>query len=946
MGITLVGRDEELRSIEAFLGLVETGPEGLVLSGEPGIGKTILWEAAVERCRRESLVLSCRCLGTEASLSFGGLSDLVGSVLAQVAPTLSPPRRHALEVALLLSEPGDEHVNARAIGLALLDVVRELAGRRPLVIAVDDLQWLDSSTSRVLQMALHRLSEERVGFLATMREASDTRIPFELERSFREGRLSRLSLRGLSLAALHRLLRERLGLQLTRPELARVGDATAGNPFFALELGRELVRTHTRPRPRQPLPVPDSLTSLIRQRLDRLPVPTRAVLLASAALARPTVDTVAGTQPDQQGVYEALQVAVHEGVIELDDTRVRFTHPLLASTCYQQAPLWQRRDVHRVLAGVVGDYEERVRHSALAATGPDSDLAADLERAAVTASTRGSSAAAELLDLAAELTPRHEGSELRRRRMAAALFYSHAGESQHSVTLLERLLAEVPTGVDRADVLLLLAMVAPCGVQASLELIDEALIEAASDEERTIRILATRVTVRMHTDVPGALADGQLAVEKAERLVELAEPERVGRFESHTPRGLMRASIARLAYAETAALADTRGLLERGVSLEEGLGPPRHVEHWDSPSAMLAHRLMFRDELDRARAILESRLAQYTSDAARNAAHVHLTWLEWLSGRWQLALDHGIEAIELAELSDVSIARARALQQTALVEAHLARIEEARRRAEQALEAGRATSSEILTVESIGVLGHLELALGNVADAAGYLRELPGRLLSLGWEDPSSPLWADTIEALIAHGDLAGAHAYLKLYEERAWRASRRSVMCARRCRGLFAAAQREDLPAIEALESAARELAALPYPFEHGRTLLALGRVRRRAMRKRASREALDQAVVIFDRLGARLWAAQARSELERISGRRPADDELTASELRVASLAAEGLSNKQIASAEFLSVRTVEAHLHRAYRKLGVHSRAALARRLPAGSSSGERSSPPKVQ
>src|SRR6266511_3498689 len=175
MSITLVGREGELRSIEAFLERVEVGPTGLVFSGEPGIGKTILWEAAVEQCRRNSRVLSCRCLETEASLSFGGLSDLVGSVFEEVAPALPMPRRHALEVALLLSEPGDQPLNPRAIGLGLLDVVRALADRAPLVIAVDDLQWLDSSTSRVLQIALRRLSEERAGFLATVREARDLR---------------------------------------------------------------------------------------------------------------------------------------------------------------------------------------------------------------------------------------------------------------------------------------------------------------------------------------------------------------------------------------------------------------------------------------------------------------------------------------------------------------------------------------------------------------------------------------------------------------------------------------------------------------------------------------------------------------------------------------------------------------------------------------------------
>lgn len=120
--------------------------------------------------------------------------------------------------------------------------------------------------------------------------------------------------------------------------------------------------------------------------------------------------------------------------------------------------------------------------------------------------------------------------------------------------------------------------------------------------------------------------------------------------------------------------------------------------------------------------------------------------------------------------------------------------------------------------------------------------------------------------------------------------------------------------------------------PFEHGRTLLALGSVRRRARQKRAARDALEEALEIFDGLGASLWAQRARDELERISGRRPSSGALTGMEQRVAALAVQGLANKEIASALYISVHTVEAHLSRAYRKLGIRSRAALARRLPA--------------
>src|SRR6266540_2759659 len=870
MSITLVGREGELRSIEAFLERVEVGPTGLVFSGEPGIGKTILWEAAVEQCRRNSRVLSCRCLETEASLSFGGLSDLVGSVFEEVAPALPMPRRHALEVALLLSEPGDQPLNPRAIGLGLLDVVRALADRAPLVIAVDDLQWLDSSTSRVLQIALRRLSEERAGFLATVREARDVRVPFELERSLPEDRLSRLSLRPLSLGALHRLLRERLGLELTRPELVRLGDATAGNPFFALELGRELVRIGARLEPRKPLPVPASLGALLEQRLERLPEKTRAVLLA---------------------------VAAGEGVIELDGSRIRFAHPLLASACYEHLPLWRRRETHRALAAVVKGDEERVRHLALAATGEDAALAADLDAVAIAAEARGASAAAELLELAAELTPSDQAGEWRRRRLQAAWEYLHAGDFEHSATIMEQLLAEAQTGGERSDVLFQLVWVRrPVDLRARAGYFEEALREASGDDRRAALILASRAGDRLHYDPTGALVDARAAVTKAERIEQPPVPQRWDRHDLRAPAFVLAAAIARLAYVETCTLAVTPGLLERGLTVEARLTAGSHFTYWNSPTAMLAHRLTVRDDLERARAILERKEAELTSDWIRNSVLLDLALLEWLSGRWHRALEHGTEALELAEQVH-GLGRVRALQEVALVEAHLGRVDNAQAQAAEALEEARAASDEITAIETLGVLGHLELALGNVEAAAGYLRELPGRLVTLGWNDPSSPLWPDAIETLIRYGELAGARTCVEQYEERAQRASRRSLACAARCRGLLAAAE-GDLPAaFEAFDRALGELAALPYPFERARTLLALGQVLRQARQRRAGREALERSLAIFEELEARLWVKQARSELKRISGRPAGSEQLTETEQRVASLAGQGLSNKEIA-------------------------------------------------
>jgi AAA ATPase domain len=198
----LIGRESEHRLLDKFLVRVREGPAALVLSGEPGIGKTVLWEAGVEEARRGfGRVLSHRSVAAEASFAFGGLSDLLADVLEQVAPSLAPPRRRALEVALLLAEPGGEPPDPGAIGLALLDALRLLAGRRPVLLALDDLQWLDSSTAAVLPVALRRLRGERVGLLATVREDLEAGPGPELERCFDEGRVQLLRPAGRGCAA-------------------------------------------------------------------------------------------------------------------------------------------------------------------------------------------------------------------------------------------------------------------------------------------------------------------------------------------------------------------------------------------------------------------------------------------------------------------------------------------------------------------------------------------------------------------------------------------------------------------------------------------------------------------------------------------------------------------------------------------------------------------------
>jgi DNA-binding CsgD family transcriptional regulator len=921
MATEAIGRDEELGSIEAFLARIGDGPTALVLSGEAGIGKTVLWEAGVEEAEeRCGSVLSHRSVEAEASLSFTGLSDLLTPVFQEVAPSLAPLRRRALEVALLLAEPGKEAHDPRAIGLALLDVLQILAERDPVVLALDDLQWLDPSSAGVLQIALRRVRDEPVGLLATVRTAPETAVPVELDRTFPSDRLVRLPIGPLSLGALHHLLKERVDLDLTRPELGRVHEASAGNPFFALELGRELVRTGSRPTAGKALPVPESLHDLLGGRLARLPTDTGDVVLFAAALARPTVELVVKAHGHRETVVQALDTAAREGVVELDDSRLRFAHPLLASICYEQAPIWKRRAVHGALARAVADVEERARHMALSVDGPDAVAASYLDAAAEQAAARGATAAAaELSELAADLTP-DDPAVSRARRLRAARLHRLAGDPR-AEALLEGLLRDVPSGVERSDILFELARTHQADLPRLMELCDEALAEA-DDDARTARILAHRSALRLYqADVRGSLVDGRAALERAERV---GDPT------------LLATAIARVGHAEVWAAEVTPGLAERGAEIEERLG--LSLEYLDSPSVTLGRVLWASSgKIESTRGILEG-LGKRAAERGDEATRVHVLWrlslIDWYLGHWQRALETAAAALELTEQGQDRHQRAFIGRIKALVETDLGLVEAARAGAEEGLRVSEEMSDEVNVFLCRGVLGRLELVVGDLESAGDHLRDFPGRALSLGYNEPTAPFWADAIETLVALGELEQARAYLQPYELHAARTGAAwSIAAAARCRGLFAAAEGDTPAAFEAFDMALTVLNGLPYPLERGRTLLCLGTLRRQAQQRKAAREALERALAIFEELGARLWAEKARSELKRISGRRTSADELTETEQRVAELAAQGRTNREIATELYMGVSTVEAHLSRVYRKLGLRSRTELAGRIASG-------------
>ena len=383
---------------------------------------------------------------------------------------------------------------------------------------------------------------------------------------------------------------------------------------------------------------------------------------------------------------------------------------------------------------------------ALSVDGPDALAASSLEAAAELAAARGApAAAAELYELAAALTP-DDPALARARRFPAARSHRLAGDIERASAILDQLLTALPHGVERADVLFELASTLKADSQITIDLLNEALEDAADDNVRLARILGYRGWIRVfQTDIRAALADVRRALEKAELVGDPA---------------LIAVTIGHVATVEGRAGEFTQGLLERGVEIEEGLGLV--LEYGESPSVSLSRRLVGFGELDRARAILETLAAKAVArgdEVLRGQIAGSLGRLEWFAGNWQLALEHLDVAYEVQEQTLSRHQGGVDSRLRALTEADIGLVEQARKSAKEALATSEAVSDREWTILTLGVLGRIELAIGNLEAAVSYLRELPGELLSTGYNDPTAPLWGDAIEALISTGELELAHA-------------------------------------------------------------------------------------------------------------------------------------------------------------------------------------------
>jgi len=911
----LVGRESEVAEGAALLAGVAAGPAALVLRGEAGIGKSALWSAIADHARERGFrVLAARPVEAEAAFSYAALADLLQGVSPDVIGSLPPVQRLALDVALLRIPPTEETADPHVVAAAVASVIQGLAGERPLLMAIDDVLWLDAPTRRVLEYAVRRLDDLPVALLLAERTDAPTALPLELGNSLPDNRISSLLLQPLSLGAVHQLVHRRVGITFPRPTLTRLREASGGNPLYALEIARALAATPADLHASEGWLIPDSLRGLVAQRLAAAPRAARSVLLLAAAAAVPTVELIGIALGNVEKARTGLEAAAAAGLITLEGDRVRFTHPLFASTLVANAPLRERRSAHARLAQAIGDAEGSARHLALATPGRDAAVAAALEGAADLARRRGSpDAAAELLEMSRDRTMPQDGDASRRRELQLATVLFEAGDATRAESVLAELLARLDPGRLRAEALLLRGTIHwYIGTAMDAANYLEAALDNAADDPGLSGHIHARLATFCDFDAVRAERHARLAVEALEAL-------------PSPPAGAMALALCQLFASEVMLGGRPREeLLARALAIErpqDFADAPTIPGIWYSAlDRLVAARDRFHDLLERGRALGDT---SAEADLLTRLAEVEL-WAD----RWAECEAYADAAGEAAQQQgQASADPARRIR--ALLDAHRGRLVEARAAALAPLEAAEARNDPIIAVAYLAVLAFVSASEENAAETDAFAARSAEHLARIGIQEPLRlDASHERVEALAALGQIDAADEVCAVLEARYARIPM-PWLAAAIARGRAAIAlARNDLPAALA---AAEDFVGPQHTgrrFDHARILMVRGQILRRMRARRAAAESLGEALAIFEGLGAPAWAARARSEMDRLGTRRVHSEDLTPTEAQVAALAGEGHTNREVAATLFMSPKTVEAHLVRIYGKFGIASRAELGR------------------
>lgn len=890
-------------------------PAALVLEGEAGIGKTTLWSAGVEQASTRGFRVLAACPAeAESVLAYGAVADLLRDVEPSMIAPLPMPQRIAVN-RILLQDDSDRAATESAVAAGLLSIVTALAAETPLLIALDDVQWLDPSSAHAIAFVARRLPP-RVALLATVRtDSANARGPrIELQDP---AATTRFLVEPMTLGALHAIIHSRLGISLSRPKMVQIHQMCAGNPFFALELARAV--RDAPPGTTDARQLPSTVGDLVRARVESLGVDCKGVLLAVACSAGATVEEVAvGSDTDFDPAVRILEAAEGSGIVSFDGGRVRFTHPLLAHGVYNDAPRAQRRRCHQRLATVVHHPELRARHLALAAVRSDPSTLQALDEAAELAVLRGApAAAAELVNLAIGL-----GGDTAKRRIQLATYYFQAGDVDLAKTEMSRTIAELDRGDLRAEAsTVLAAALLYRGSHAEAEqYLTSAVDEPDADLTVRVRAMTMLALAQLNT---GKVAAARVQIEAA-----VADAERLGESQLLSQALGIRA-LAQFSSGQGFDADD----LQRAIRLED---PDAAMLVAFRPSMQHAFLLACTGELDEAKtriAVLKRQCLDRGDESELMFAILYSALIAIFRGEFSDATRHAVDASEHASQLGGDVAEVTASTIRAMLATYAGRVDEARATTATALAAGARTGSSTLSAFAIANLGFLEVSVGNHEAAAATLAPM---LAVLDMAPDCTELLPasfapDAVEALVNVGRATDAEPVVTKLERNGIRLDRPWMLAVgARCRALLLAAERDVDGALVAAEQAMLHHERLPMPFERARTQLLLGQLQRRLRKKDAAATTLTEALHTFEHLDTPLWAQRARSELARVSGTHDPAAGLTPTERRVAELAASGMTNRDVAATMFISPKTVEVNLSRIYRKLGIRSRAELGRTM----------------
>jgi DNA-binding CsgD family transcriptional regulator len=909
----LVGRAREQALISQLISEARAGcSRVLAVVGAPGVGKSALLGYA-ERHAGGMRALPARGVESEAAIPFAGLSELLRPLLGHVRDIPSP-QAVAIESALALRPA--RRADRFAVGAATLSLLAAGAEDQPLLVLVDDAQWLDGSSAAALLFALRRLEADRVGALIGLREGPSTLLD--------SGNISVLSLEGLDLEAAGELLAIRTGRPLPPAVVERLHRHAGGNPLALLEFASSLdqfgLEVNEVPID-LPLPVVTRVGRVYVDRIRNLPAPARAMLLLAAANDTDEwlpVDRAAralGLVPTEIAAAEA------ERLVNVSEGRVEFRHPLVRSAVYGDAGPADRRTCHRALAAALPNTEadRRAWHLALGSLGPDDSACAALEQAALRSRERSaydvaSRAFERAADLAVEDERRAHLLQLAAESAWSAGLVSRAGElverarkherSPETAVALEHLRGHVSSRLGTVR-------------QSQVILAAGAELARRVDNERAIVMLAEIVNAAFYAGDPAAM---QAA---AERISTLAPEGPSLGCTFYAPVALGMALL--FTGNETGGAALLRSAGNLALSVEDFSEDPRLLVWAAMCPIWLRESGALRALIDRAVEVARGRAA--IGLLPYLLSHVAID--QATTDRPAEAIASFHEVLELARETGQRTDLSAALARLACLEARMGLEAECRAHAHEALDLAGELGLGLCEIWATAALGELDLALGRPACALAAFERQSSLLDAHGIGDADLSPGPELVELYLRAGRRAVALRVASEYEQRAARKGQAWAL-ARASRARAMTSSEETME--EHFERALERHEQTPDLFETARTCLAYGARLRRSRKRARAREQLRRAIDIFDGLRAEPWAAASRAELaatgETVRRRNPStQDKLTPQELQIALVLAGGRTTRDAAGALFLSPKTVEYHLRSVYRKFGINSREELA-------------------